>query len=123
MFILCFVYFIYSFYFFYLISLLYLFVYVKTIYIFVFTCAALYCVRAGLRNGQDVLELGCGWGSLCLFMARAYPNSRVTAVSNSTTQKAYIDGQAQDMGLKNLTVITADMVEFQVMKDPVAAVL
>ena len=76
---------------------------------------ALYCVRAGLRDGQDVLELGCGWGSLSLFVARAYPNSRVTAVSNSTTQKAYIDGQAREMGLKNLTIITADMVEFQVM--------
>jgi hypothetical protein len=48
---------------------------------------ALYCVRAGLKDGQDVLELGCGWGSLTLFVGRAFPRSRVTAVSNSATQK------------------------------------
>ncbi len=75
---------------------------------------ALYCVRAGLRDGQDVLELGCGWGSFSLFAARAFPGSRVTAVSNSRTQREYILKRARDYGVSNLQVITADMVEFQV---------
>jgi hypothetical protein len=76
--------------------------------------AALYCVRAGLREGQDILELGCGWGSLSLFVARAFPGSRVTAVSNSRTQREYILQRAQELDVRNLQVITADMVEFQV---------
>jgi cyclopropane fatty-acyl-phospholipid synthase-like methyltransferase len=50
----------------------------------------LYCERAQLRDGLDVLELGCGWGSLCLFVAAKYPGSTVTAVSNSATQRAFI---------------------------------
>ncbi|KIY97831.1 cyclopropane-fatty-acyl-phospholipid synthase [Monoraphidium neglectum] len=74
---------------------------------------ALYCVRAGLREGQDILELGCGWGSLSLFVARAFPGSRVTAVSNSRTQREYILQRAQELDVRNLQVITADMVEFQ----------
>lgn len=48
--------------------------------------AALYCARAELADGQDILELGCGWGSFSLFAAAAYPGSKVTAVSNSRTQ-------------------------------------
>jgi hypothetical protein len=75
---------------------------------------ALYCVRAGLRDGQDILELGCGWGSFSLFAARAFPGSRVTAVSNSRTQKEYIMKRAREYGVTNLNVITADMVDFQV---------
>ena len=74
---------------------------------------ALTCTRAELADGQEVLELGCGWGSLSLFMAAHYPKSRITAVSNSRTQKAYIDEQARQRGLQNLRVITADMNEFQ----------
>jgi cyclopropane-fatty-acyl-phospholipid synthase len=70
------------------------------------------CTRADLRDGQRVLELGCGWGSLSLFMASAYPNSRFTVVSNSHSQKEYIDGQARQRGLPNLFVITADMNSF-----------
>lgn len=77
-------------------------------------CAALYCVRAGLVDGQDILELGCGWGSLCLFVARAYPKSRVTAVSNSRTQKDFIMRRCRQFNVNNLEVITADVVEFQV---------
>eukprot|EP00879_Flechtneria_rotunda_P022948 GHRR01024257.1.p1 GENE.GHRR01024257.1~~GHRR01024257.1.p1 ORF type:complete len:276 (+),score=65.87 GHRR01024257.1:212-1039(+) len=75
---------------------------------------ALYCARARLHNGQSVLELGCGWGSLSLFMAQAYPNSTVTAVSNSNTQREYIMQRARDLDLTNLQVITADMNDFQV---------
>lgn len=53
------------------------------------------CERAELSNGQYVLELGCGWGSLSLFMASRYPRSVITAVSNSRTQKKFIDEQAR----------------------------
>ena len=67
------------------------------------------CERAQLADGQRILELGCGWGSLSLWMARTYPNAKITAVSNSATQKVYIDAQ----GLPNLTVITADMNAFE----------
>ncbi|MEM7417759.1 MAG: cyclopropane-fatty-acyl-phospholipid synthase family protein [Gemmatimonadota bacterium] len=61
--------------------------------------------RALLEDGQDVLELGCGWGSLTLHIARTYPNSRITAVSNSAPQRRFIESQAPD----NVRVITADM--------------
>ncbi|MES2827347.1 MAG: cyclopropane-fatty-acyl-phospholipid synthase family protein [Bacteroidota bacterium] len=74
------------------------------------------CQRADLQNGQDVLELGCGWGSLSLFMSARYPLSRFTVVSNSTTQKAYIDAAAKERGIENLTVITADMNTFQILQ-------
>lgn len=67
------------------------------------------CQRAELENGQTVLELGCGWGSLSLFMAAKYPSSTFKVVSNSKTQKAYIDEQAVKRGLQNITVITADI--------------
>ena len=53
------------------------------------------CERAGLEDGQDVLELGCGWGSLSLWMAEHYPSSRITAVSNSHSQREYITGRAK----------------------------
>ena len=69
--------------------------------------------HAGLADGQDVLELGCGWGSLTLFMAARYPDSRITAVSNSTSQRAFIEAQARQRGLANVRVITADMNDFQ----------
>jgi len=70
------------------------------------------CAHAGLRNGQTVLELGCGWGSLSLWMAERYPDSRFTAVSNSHGQRRHIEGQAGARGLTNLTVITCDMNDF-----------
>jgi cyclopropane-fatty-acyl-phospholipid synthase len=74
------------------------------------------CERAELQNGQDVLELGCGWGSLSLFMAAKYPLSRFTVVSNSRTQKIYIDGQAAQRAITNLTVVTADINVFTIDK-------
>ncbi len=73
---------------------------------------ALTCERAGLKDGEDVLELGCGWGSLSLFMAARYPNSRIVALSNSRSQKAYIDGEALLRGLTNLEIRTADINDF-----------
>ncbi len=70
------------------------------------------CRRARLEDGQDVLELGCGWGSLSLYMADRYPGSRILAVSNSRSQKQFIDAEASRRGLPNLEVVTADMNEF-----------
>jgi cyclopropane-fatty-acyl-phospholipid synthase len=67
------------------------------------------CRRARLEDGMDVLELGCGWGSLSLYMAGRYPNSRILAVSNSSSQKRFIDKTAARRGLANLEVVTADM--------------
>mmetsp|Transcript_10103 Transcript_10103/g.25667 ORF Transcript_10103/g.25667 Transcript_10103/m.25667 type:complete len:404 (-) Transcript_10103:48-1259(-) len=72
----------------------------------------LYCERAKLGPGQRILELGCGWGSLCLFIAERYPTSRVKAVSNSRTQREHIMALAFARGIKNLQVVTANMVEF-----------
>jgi cyclopropane-fatty-acyl-phospholipid synthase len=70
---------------------------------------ALTCTRADLRDGQAVLELGCGWGSLSLWMAERYPASRFLAVSNSRPQGEFIRAQADARGLSNLEVRTADM--------------
>ena len=72
------------------------------------------CQRAGLSHGQQVLELGCGWGSLSLYMAAKYPKSTFKVVSNSRTQKEFIDDQAKQRGIANLTVITADMNTFSI---------
>lgn len=72
---------------------------------------ALYCERAQLEDGQDILELGCGWGSLTLWMAAHYPNARITAVSNSHSQKQHIDAMAQARQLNNIRVITCDVNE------------
>jgi cyclopropane-fatty-acyl-phospholipid synthase len=69
--------------------------------------------HAGLADGQEILELGCGWGSLTLWMARALPNARITAVSNSASQGAFIRGRANALGLANVTVVTADMNVFE----------
>ncbi|HWA38439.1 MAG TPA: cyclopropane-fatty-acyl-phospholipid synthase family protein [Burkholderiales bacterium] len=71
------------------------------------------CRHAGLADGQDVLELGCGWGSLTLFMAARYPSARITAVSNSRSQREYIEGEAGRRGLANVRVLTADMNGFR----------
>ena len=71
------------------------------------------CARARLKDGQQLLELGCGWGSLSLFMAAKYPKSRITAVSNSRTQKQWIDARAAERGIANLQVITCDMNRFE----------
>ncbi len=68
--------------------------------------------HAALADGQAILELGCGWGSLTLWMATHYPKARITAVSNSQSQRAYIVGQAEARGLTNVTVVTADMNAF-----------
>ena len=73
---------------------------------------ALTCEHAALADGQRILELGCGWGSLTLFMARRYPRSEITAVSNSASQGAFLRQQLAIEGLGNVRVITADMNSF-----------
>jgi len=70
------------------------------------------CARAEIADGQDILELGCGWGSLTLWMAEHYPRARVTAISNSASQREHILGEAGRRGLKNVSVITCDMNRF-----------
>ena len=71
------------------------------------------CERARLADGQDILELGCGWGSLSLWMAEKYPSARITAVSNSAPQRAHIEAEARRRGFGNLTVLTRDMNAFE----------
>ena len=70
------------------------------------------CQHAHLENGHNILELGCGWGSLSLWMAKNFPGSKITSISNSNSQREYIMGQARERGLENLEVITADINEF-----------
>jgi cyclopropane-fatty-acyl-phospholipid synthase len=70
------------------------------------------CANAGIADGQRILELGCGWGSLTLWMASRYPGSRIVAVSNSVSQRDYIEAEARRRGLGNLAVVTADMNAF-----------
>ena len=68
--------------------------------------------HADLADGQAILELGCGWGSLTLFMAERFPRSIITAVSNSRPQRLHIETQAAERGLANVRILTADMNEF-----------
>jgi cyclopropane-fatty-acyl-phospholipid synthase len=65
--------------------------------------------RADLQDGQHILELGCGWGSLTLWMAKHFPHSNITAVSNSNSQREYIQQQAKQRGLTNIEVLTCDV--------------
>ena len=71
------------------------------------------CLRAGIEDGHDILELGCGWGSLTLFMAERFPRARITAVSNSAPQRAFIERCCAERGIANVRVVTADVSELQ----------
>jgi cyclopropane-fatty-acyl-phospholipid synthase len=71
------------------------------------------CERAELADGQHILELGCGWGSLSLWMAAQFPESQITSVSNSNSQRAFIEEAARSRGLTNLEVVTCDINDFQ----------
>lgn len=73
---------------------------------------ALSCRRAGVQDGMRILDLGCGWGSLSLWLAEQYPNASITGVSNSHGQREWIESQAKARGLDNLTIITADVNTF-----------
>ncbi len=70
---------------------------------------AIYGERAELADGQAILELGCGWGSLTLWMAAKYPSARITAVSNSRPQREFIEARAKERGLENIAIITTDV--------------
>jgi len=70
---------------------------------------ALYGERAQLADGQDILELGCGWGSLTQWMAARHPNARITAVSNSRPQREFIEARCSELGLRNVQVLTRDV--------------
>lgn len=72
------------------------------------------CQRAGIRDGMEVLDLGCGWGSLSLWIAGQYPNTRVVSVSNSNSQRRFIEQEAASRGLTNIRIITADMNDFSI---------
>ena len=74
---------------------------------------ALTCERAGLRDGMDVLELGCFWGSLCLWIGERYPRSRVTAVSNAHGQRRFIEERAAALRIHNVRAVTADVNLFE----------
>ncbi|RDJ02691.1 SAM-dependent methyltransferase [Rhizobium grahamii] len=71
------------------------------------------CRNAGVTDGMRILELGSGWGSLSLYIASRFPNTRVTSISNSRSQREYILGRGVELGLTNLTVVTADVNMFQ----------
>ncbi|MCB0343842.1 MAG: class I SAM-dependent methyltransferase, partial [Bdellovibrionales bacterium] len=69
--------------------------------------------RAELKDGMNILELGCGWGSLTLWMAKAFPAASVTAVSNSAPQRLFIENECKAQGLKNVKIITADVAKLE----------
>ncbi|XP_071729728.1 (S)-coclaurine N-methyltransferase-like [Rutidosis leptorrhynchoides] len=73
----------------------------------------LYCDKSQLQDGQSVLDVGCGWGSLSLYIAQKYSNCKVTGICNSVTQKAYIEDQYGKLGLKNVKIIVADISTFE----------
>jgi len=73
---------------------------------------ALYAQRAQIEDGQAILDLGCGWGALSLWLAARYPNARVTALSNSRGQAEYIKARADSKGIRNLQVVTGNIVQF-----------
>ena len=79
-------------------------------------CSELSCKRAELEDKQDILELSWGWGSLTCFMAQKFPNSNITAVSNSKDQKKHIETRCKKLKLTNIEVITCDMNDFDIDK-------
>ena len=70
------------------------------------------CERARIADGMTILDVGCGWGSLSLWMAEHYPASTILAVSNSASQRAFVEGEMARRGIRNVTVVTADMNHF-----------
>jgi len=74
----------------------------------------IYIDRAQVKDGMDILDLGCGWGSLSLFLAEKFPNAKITSVSNSNTQRTFIQDKQKEKGIYNITVITADINTFEI---------
>lgn len=73
----------------------------------------LYCERAQVKDGQSILDLGCGWGSLSIYIAKKYPNCCITGICNSITQKSHIEEQCRDLQLSNVKIIVADIGKFE----------
>ena len=73
----------------------------------------IYSERAEIRDGMNILDIGCGWGSLSLFLAQKYPKSEITGVSNSSSQKIFIDSVASKRNISNLKIITRDINDFR----------
>jgi cyclopropane-fatty-acyl-phospholipid synthase len=71
------------------------------------------CERAEVEDGMSLLDLGCGWGSLSLYLAQRFPGSRILAVSNSKPQREFILGRCRALGLENVEVVTADVNRFE----------
>lgn len=72
----------------------------------------LFCRRACVEDGMEVLELGCGWGSLSIWLAQHYPGCCIQAISNSRTQREFIESRCRDLGLNNVEVLTANVADF-----------
>lgn len=73
----------------------------------------LYCERSQIKDGHTVLDVGCGWGSLCLYIAQKYSNCKVTGICNSVTQKAHIEEQCRDHQLQNVEIVVTDISTFE----------
>ena len=74
----------------------------------------LYCERAQLKDGMKIFDLGCGWGSVTLYMASKYRNATIVSLSNSNTQRAFILEKAAERGLQNITVHTGDINDWDI---------
>ncbi|HUR42227.1 MAG TPA: cyclopropane-fatty-acyl-phospholipid synthase family protein [Verrucomicrobiae bacterium] len=81
----------------------------------------LYCERAGLTDGQRILDLGCGWGSLSLFLAKKFPRAQIVGLSNSNGQREFIEGRAAERGLGNVRIVTGNVVDFDFPANGVSA--
>lgn len=69
---------------------------------------ALSCKRADVADGMDILDLGCGWGSMSFWLAERYPNARILGVSNSRIQREFIEARCKRLGIRNLEIVTCD---------------
>lgn len=76
----------------------------------------LVCDRSQIEDGQEILDLGCGWGSLSLYLAEKYPHAKITGLSNSHNQKKFIEKEASIAGVENLEIVTGDISEFEINK-------
>jgi len=74
----------------------------------------LYCERAEVKDGMDILDMGCGWGSLSLHLAKKFPNASITGISNSASQREFILKKTTELGLNNVNIITANINDFEI---------
>ncbi|CAN6441900.1 unnamed protein product [Victoria cruziana] len=74
----------------------------------------IYCERADIKDGQTILDVGCGWGSLSLYIAQKFSNCRVTGICNSTTQKEFIEERCRNLQLSNVAIVAADISKFEI---------